>query len=413
MFESLFTFRLALHRHRSAPFRAERESFLEQLRKQGASDHNLRQTASRLIYVVQYLNIEKVEGVGFDEIKRVARQWVKHRDPERVRATNRGAIYSFTGLARRFLKFHGKLIERPIPPQPFSKKLEQYVNFLIAEKGLRPQSVQGQRWHISRFLKWYATRHKSLSASSLTDIDKYLVDQSERWSGWTLREAAHVLRGFFRYARTKGWCRRLLAEAIKGPRIRKDATPRGPSWIDVQRLLRQERQDTAASMRVQVLLLLFALYGLRTSEATGLLLNNLDWKSKSFVVRRAKNYTLQRFPFFPRFESTVRRYLRLGRPNCQCKYLVVTLRPPYRPLNTGSVAGIINARMLRLGINSAHKGPQSLRHACATRLLKKDMSLQEIADFLGHRDCLTVGVYAKHDLDALRRVAAVDLCGGL
>jgi integrase/recombinase XerD len=413
VFESLLTVPLALDRHRSAPYRAERESFLEQQRKQGASNHNLLQIASRLIYVVRYLNIGRTEGVGFDEIKRAARRWIKHRDAETERATKRSSIYSFTGLARRFLKFHGKLVERPKPPQPFSDKLEQFVDFLVVEKSLRPQTVHGQRWHISQFLRWYATRHKSLSASSLKDIDNYLMGQTEKWSGWTVREAAHVLRGFFRYARTKCWCRRLLAEAIKGPHIRKDATPGGPSWIDVQRLLRQERQDTAASMRVQVLLLLFALYGLRTSEATGLLLNNLDWKSKSFTVRRAKNYTLQRFPFFPRFESTVRRYLKLGRPNCQCKYLVVTLRPPYRPLNSGSVAGIIKSRMLRLGIKSVHKGPQSLRHACATRLLKKDMSLQEIADFLGHRDCLTVGVYAKHDLDALRRVAAVDLCGGL
>jgi integrase/recombinase XerD len=166
-------------------------------------------------------------------------------------------------------------------------------------------------------------------------------------------------------------------------------------------------------MRVQVLLLLFALYGLRTSEATGLLVNNLDWKNKTFTVRRAKNNTLQSFPFFPRFESAVAKYLRLGRPNCQCKHLIVTLHPPYRPLNNGSIAGIIKMRMERLGIKSAHKGPQSLRHACATRLLKKDMSLQEIADFLGHRDCLTVGVYARHDTDALKRVARIDLCGGL
>jgi len=38
--------------------------------------------------------------------------------------------------------------------------------------------------------------------------------------------------------------------------------------------------------------------------------------------------------------------------------------------------------MKRLGIQSVRKGPVSLRHACATELLKNDMSLQEIADFL-------------------------------
>ena len=69
----------------------------------------------------------------------------------------------------------------------------------------------------------------------------------------------------------------VLPEAIKGPCFRMDHTmPVGPSWDEVQRLLRCEKQDTPASMRVQVLLLLFSLYGLRTSEATRLLLNNFD-----------------------------------------------------------------------------------------------------------------------------------------
>jgi len=60
----------------------------------------------------------------------------------------------------------------------------------------------------------------------------------------------------------------------------------------VWRLLRYEKRDNPGSMRVHVLLLLFALYGLRTSEATGLLLNDVDWKKKTFTVRRSKTYTL-------------------------------------------------------------------------------------------------------------------------
>jgi len=41
------------------------------------------------------------------------------------------------------------------------------------------------------------------------------------------------------------------------------------------------------------------------------------------------------------------------------------------------------------------------------------MSLEEIADFLGHKDCLSVGIYAKHDFKALSKVAKIDLCGAL
>jgi integrase/recombinase XerD len=58
-----------------------------------------------------------------------------------------------------------------------------------------------------------------------------------------------------------------------------------------------------------------------------------------------------------------------------------------------------------------HVGPHSLRHACATRLLKKGASLKEIADFLGHRNIKSVGIYARYDTRSLRKVAAFSLAG--
>jgi len=82
-------------------------------------------------------------------------------------------------------------------------------------------------------------------------------------------------------------------------------------------------------------------------------------------------------------------------------------------MHGNAVSQLINDRMKKLGIQSIRKGAISLRHACATQLLQKNMSFQEIADFLGHRDCLSVGTYAKHDFNALKRVAAVNLCGAI
>jgi site-specific recombinase XerD len=72
---------------------------------------------------------------------------------------------------------------------------------------------------------------------------------------------------------------------------------------------------------------------------------------------------------------------------------------------------ITSRRMRQLGIVSAHIGPHALRHACATRLLGKGTSLKEIADFLGHSDSRSVGIYAKYDTRSLRKVAAFRLSG--
>ncbi|MBW8869939.1 MAG: tyrosine-type recombinase/integrase, partial [Acidobacteriales bacterium] len=71
----------------------------------------------------------------------------------------------------------------------------------------------------------------------------------------------------------------------------------------------------------------------------------------------------------------------------------------------------VSRRLRALGLELDHLGPHALRHACATRLLQKGSSLKEIADFLGHRDTKSVGIYAKCDISALRKVAAFGLAG--
>ncbi len=411
MFTSLFALQLAVLRHRSAPLRLEREQFLQDLQAKGASRNALLQSAGKLVYVVRYLNLTHLRPITSAAILRAGRSWLRDRDPERVRSVSRSAIYGFTGLARRFLKFHGYLVDPPIPPQPFADQLKKFDRFLVQQRGLSPGTVESYGWHAAHFFSWFETRHKKLSALTLLDVDRYMARQSKKWKPWTMRQTASTLRILLRYAKMQRWCCGIIPEAIRGPSIlRHQSFPAGPSWVDVQRLIRAEKQNTPGSTRVKVLLLLFAMYGLRTSEATGLLMKNIDWKNKTFTLRRAKNYTVQRFPIFPQFELAVKRYLELGRPNSPCNNLLVSLRPPHGPLRCGSVSLLITYRMKRLGIQSVRKGPVSLRHACATELLKNDMSLQEIADFLGHRDCLSVGVYAKHDFNALKRVAAVDLC---
>ena len=221
MFESLLTVPLALDRHRSAPYRAERESFLEQQRKQGASDHNLLQIASRLIDVVRYDNIERTEGAGFDgsSVQQDAGSNIETLDRTRYETKLNLQFHRISQTVPQISREAGGASK---PAQPFSDKLEQFVDFLLVEKSLRPQTVHGQRWHISQFLRWYATRHKSLSASFLKEIDNYLMGQTEKWSGWTSRSGTRST-WILSLCGTKCWCRRLLAEAIKGPHIRKDA----------------------------------------------------------------------------------------------------------------------------------------------------------------------------------------------
>jgi integrase/recombinase XerD len=109
----------------------------------------------------------------------------------------------------------------------------------------------------------------------------------------------------------------------------------------------------------------------------------------------------------------LRGYIDNARPYSSYPQVFMTLKAPLRPLVAHTVSDVVRSRMRKLGISSKHTGPQSLRHACATRLLQNGLSFVDIADFLGHRDTQSVNVYARLNIHMLREVAAMDLVGGL
>jgi site-specific recombinase XerD len=67
--------------------------------------------------------------------------------------------------------------------------------------------------------------------------------------------------------------------------------------------------------------------------------------------------------------------------------------------------------MKRAGIQSARKGAHVFRHSLASEMLRQGASLDEIGQVLRHHDHDTTAIYAKVDLNALRRLA-VPLPGG-
>jgi len=157
--------------------------------------------------------------------------------------------------------------------------------------------------------------------------------------------------------------------------------------------------------------LLLAIYGLRSSEVTGLRLNDFDWRSETFSVRRAKRGGIQQYPIQYEVGEAIIQYLRKGRPHCLSRHVFVSTYRPHGLIRPGPMWQIVGWRMRQLRIELEHVGPHSLRHACATRLLKKGASLQEIADFLGHRNIKSIGIYARYDTRSLRKVAAFSLAG--
>ena len=403
----------ARSRYRAAPLLKEREQFLSYLLRRGTSHHRIRCVAGYLLQIIRVMALTTLHTVKIDEIKKAADRWAVYQGPERKMPPGKSAAYYFTSIARNWFRFHGRLEVVPVSAVWFDELIRDFAEFMQTNQGLAPVTIESYGSRARVFLSWLAQRTDSLAGVSLNDVDEYLASRiAAGWQPTTLKLLGGTLRAFFRHAEARGWCAPGLARGIQIPALPKyDGTPKGPTWSEVRRLLGETTGTKPADVRARATLSLCAIYALRSSEVARLRLSDFDWREETFCIQRSKRGGFQRYPLQDEVGDAILCYLTKARPRCSCRHVFVTLKPPFRPMGWGAMWGITSHRMKRLGIVSPHKGSHALRHACATHLLKKGIPLREIADFLGHKDSKSVGLYAKFDTASLRNVAAFSLEG--
>jgi len=410
MFEQLFKFPSTVAKHESAPYAEEREQYLVHCAQQGYSHATLMLYARELLWVAQKLSVYPSLQVTRSQIEAVAEDWTERERCCGKRINPFWTHRRFIDVAKAWLRFLGCLQE-PSEPTPFGNYLDEFVAWMKHERGLADTTIEHSARGVQQFLRWYADKEKPFKSILLTDIDAFLVaGRNNGWCRISVKNMAHMLRAFFRYGATRGWCSSQLADSIRGPRIfAHEALPRGPSWSDVQRLLAYMDTDQPRDIRDRAILLLLAVYGLRESEVTQLCLDDIDWEQELLRVSRVKRQSVQTYPLVPVLGNAIIRYLENIRPASHYRQLFLTLLPPFRPLSRGALYDLTRRGFDALCIQATHPGPHALRHACAAHLVAEGLSLKTIGDHLGHRSASATRIYAKVDLAALREVAAFDL----
>jgi integrase/recombinase XerD len=412
MIETLLVRQHARTRHLEGPLLKEREEYLSHLLRQGHSLNDLRWKASLLLHALRLLQVSTPRKIDLVEIETASSSWAKDVEFHKARMAGPRTACRLHFLALEFFRFHGLTIEPEASSQAFATPLMDFVRYLEEERGLTPGTIRSYSDRTARFLNWIVLRRDCLADVTLSDIDDYLDSKREQMQLETIKTICQGLRSFFVYLQSRGLCRQNFANGIRSPISPKHhPVPQGPAWRDVRRLLKFPAKTNNRDIRTKAILLLCAIYGMRSSEIAGLRLDDFDWYNEMLTVRRGKRGRIQQFPIQYEVGEAVLQYLRHVRPRCSCRNLFLTSRYPYRPVLPTTLGTIVRGRLIKLGIRSERMGPHALRHACATELLRKGSSLKDIADFLGHRGLKSISIYAKHDPKTLRRVAAFSLAG--
>jgi integrase/recombinase XerD len=407
LFDQLFSSPSKLVRHRSARFLDERVRFLKHCMDRGTSRESLRKVALELLVIADQLDVRSKTVFQSVDVEDAAHRGAYQKPPRHKFKDAAKAKMRFVLTATRWLKFLGRL-------HSFGHHkhfIDEFASYLDRERGLSPMTIETDCGNVGRFLTRHCKGDQRLTDISIGQVDKAIAQQRlDGCSRLSIRTYANSLRGFLRYAETRGWCRKGLAAAIMTPRVyRNGSVPSGPSWEIIQKLLNSMVTDRAVDIRDRAVLMLFALYGLRSGEVQRLQLTDLDWEREVIRIVRPKPRSVQELPLTPTVGEAIIRYLKEVRSHRPSTYVFLTLHAPYSPLSRASLWNAVSQRLRPLNPSTRHQGPHSLRHACATRLLAQGLSLKEIGDHLGHRNPESTSIYAKVDFVGLRQVAEFHL----
>ncbi len=414
MFEKLYQNQDVINRHKSAPYSVEREWYLACCEQEGYAQATLIMIANELLWSAQKINIDLGAKIPIEHIQRAANDWSDRERCCHHSLNTRWTSDRFIRTTKQWLRFLG-LFEEPVTqPVPFSELVNDFTGWMTRERGLAPSTINVWSRYIKQFLGWYKEQGRSIGAIDIADVDTYLaLGGKNGWCRVTVANRAVSLRAFFRYAETRGWCRPSIADGIMAPCIySQERLPLGPSWNDVQRLITSLDTGDRSAIRNRAIMMLFAVYAMRVSEVSKLRLEDIDWQHDRILVPRVKRKRPQNYPLEATVGNAVVRYLTEVRQPCAYREIFLTLTPPFRPISRGGLYSLTRRSMAKLGIHPPHRGPHSLRHACASRLISEGLTIKEIGDHLGHRSTSATRIYAKVDIAGLREVATFDL-GGL
>ena len=283
--------------------------------------------------------------------------------------------------------------------------LADYLSFLRDHRGICQKTVEGQRRHLTQFLKVCAVDDaSSVARISIEQVDHFLIEKARHLTRVSVNQVCSALRGFLRYLHMQGLLDRNLAEQVTQPRLYSlSSLPRAIDWKDVERTLDLPDHRTLTGCRDYAVLALLAYCGLRAGEVAELRLDDLDWSHDTIRVYRPKRETVEHLPLVAVVGEALIGYLK-RRPTSAHRQVFLKIIAPEGPLSRPSITWLARKYLRIAGIQRSPLGAHTLRHSFAVRLLRQGFSLKTIGDALGHRHPQSTFIYTKAAIDDLREV---------
>ncbi len=262
----------------------------------------------------------------------------------------------------------------------------------LASPTLSPATRRAYGSDIGEFCAWLEERGTDLDSVDVRVLADYVAwlggaRRGKKLAPATISRKLAAVRAFLRNA--------LGAERVPDARLaprRGRRLPDAPAAAEVEQTLEALEGDDPIALRNRTLVEVVYSAGLRSAEAVGLDLADVDFEQELVHVQRGKGGKERVVPLGEEAALWLGRYLRDARPSLA---------------KGANDALFLSARGRRLDTSTLRRivpHPHRLRHAFATHLLDGGADLRTIQELLGHSSLSTTQIYSHVDPRHLRRV---------
>lgn len=272
--------------------------------------------------------------------------------------------------------------------------LEQFLNYLAVEKGLRPRSTEAYRRDLLDWLEFLAERGRSATDTSLDSaLSLFMVSLHDRgMSPRSMARKSSSLKGFYKFLLRESHISEDPTNFLERPKIGR-ALPKVLSLQEVEKIISQPDPSTAFGLRDKAILETLYATGIRESELIDLQISNLNANAE-FLTVLGKGGRERIVPVGSFAIKAIDDYLKNGR-NELCKDIserTLFLNPYGRKISRMGLWKIVKKYSLKAAIGRPIS-PHVFRHSCATHMLEGGASIIAVQEMLGHVDVSTTQIY--------------------
>lgn len=297
-----------------------------------------------------------------------------------------------------------------VPPQPETAGIApeplvaEWLDALATQRGLAPATIARHGRMLGQILPLIGTDPGRYTPRVIRDgmLEHARMARSAHYP----KMVASALRLYLRHLAHRGLAAPDLDRAVPTAKTwRLSSLPRYLEPEAVERLIASCDPQAPGGRRDRAILLLLARLGLRARDVAALRLADIDWRAGTITVC-GKGQREVRLPLPQDAGDALIAWLTGIRPAGTSDMVFVQMLPPFGPITSAVVGGVVRRAVERAGIeNPPSRGSHLLRHSAATAMLRGGATLDAIATVLRHRSTDTTAHYAKVDVAMLGAVA--------